>query len=835
MPAPSLVIVVGGRSTTADPTRPLVIGRAQAEGVAVEDPRVSHRHVVLWFDGVWRLRNEGRNGTFLDGLKIDELTLTGRVQLTLAEPTGPQVTLVVGAAQHPTQHPTHHPPQHPSAQAWQALPAHPAQPAAMTNVLPPVEGAVGGHATGVHQIAGTGLTIGRAPDNALIVDDLLVSRHHARLTFDGRTWVITDLDSSNGTYVDGRRISSEAIHPASIIGIGHHTYRLADGRLIEYRDDGAVTFEARNLGVVRDGRRILDDVSFVLEPNSMLVIVGPSGSGKSTLLTALTGTRPADEGQVGYGGRDLYSNYDEIRHRIGFVPQDDILHPQLRVAQALDYAGRLRFPPDVDAGQRAQRVQQVIGELGLVPQSEQRISTLSGGQRKRTSTAMELLTRPSLLFLDEPTSGLDINRDREVMTVLRTLADGGRTVVVVSHNVAYLGLADRILVLATGGQLAFYGPPAQALTYFGFTDYADMYAALEQPRNDWRQRFEASPLGASAAAAPRTPIAGRSAAPTSLHSMRNQTAGAQFATLCRRYLSVIAADRAFLILTVALPFVLALFAHTVPGAQGLSVSYGMTHDGSHSPGQLLLVLIIGGCLMGGAASVREIVKERPIFERERAIGLSWTAYLASKVVVLGVITGVQATLLALLGVAGDPGPDDGLLGSGTFDVLVAIIGVTIASMVLSLILSVVVSNADRVMPLLVLVIMAQLLMSGGLFPVKGSPVLAQLSWLSPSRWGFAAGASVVDLNRTKQPGSDDLDPLWKHVGGIEFADLFMLVVLTALYLLITAAVLSRIGQLRTRTPAPPVGAYPPGPPAHGSAQQYGSQQQGSRPDRPPYG
>jgi ABC-type multidrug transport system ATPase subunit/pSer/pThr/pTyr-binding forkhead associated (FHA) protein len=819
----------GGQQLTFDGTRPVLVGRGLDCGLRLDDPMISARHVVVWFDGMWRVRNEGRNGTFLRGRPVEEVAVDGPILLNLAGPSGPELVLVPVTApapgptsdgwspsrftgQTPTVVPSAAPagavPFVPTATYGVPLeppsapgaPPAPGPPPLFQSVpgLPPVAGP---EATSFYPILkDIGVSVGRDPNNTIVVDDLLVSRHHAKLHFDGHAWWLTDLNSANGTYVDGRRISVEQISSASLIGIGHRTFRLVDGKLAEYQDTGAVTFEARDLTVFADGRRILDNVSFVLEPSSMLVIVGPSGSGKSTLLRALTGTRPADQGQVGYGGRDLYSNYEEIRHRIGFVPQDDILHPQLRVDQALDYAGRLRFPADVDAQQRAARVSEVIHELGLVPQARQRVSTLSGGQRKRTSTAMELLTRPSLLFLDEPTSGLDINRDREVMNVLRTLADGGRTVVVVSHNVTYLNLASRILVLATGGQLAYYGPPKEALSYFGFADYADMYAALEQPNDQWRARFEQSPTAQQAASSRRQPITGNSADPSKLVAPRNQRRGAQFATLCSRYISVIAADRAFVGLTVLMPLILALFAHAVPGSQGLSVAHAsaenVQHKGTHSPGQLLLVLIVGGCLTGGAASVREIVKERAIYARERAIGLSWGAYLASKVLVLSLITGVQAVVLTTLGIAGNPGPDDSALtSSGTFDIVLAMIGVTIASMCLSLILSVAVSNADRVMPLLVLVIMAQLLMSSGLFPVNGRPILEQLSWLSPARWGFAAGSATVNLNAV--PSSNPPDPLWKHTGGVMFTDLLMMALLAVVYIGVTAALLRRIGRLRT--------------------------------------
>lgn len=786
--AEQIRIRAGGLSRTFTAPGPVVLGRSSAEAAVVIGHRaVSGLHAKLVHDGhTWLLSDLGStNGTWVDGGAI-----------TASTPIGSAVTVRLGKADD-------------GADVILEPLGESSRQGAPTQVMPPPPTPMPPQAampspgvSELHSMVQGALTVGRDPSNTVVLDDLLVSRHHAELRFDGQTWWLQDFGSSNGTYVDGRRIERAPVTPQSLIGIGHQTFRLRGSTLEQYRDTGAVTFEARDLVVLVGARRLLDQVSFVLEPNSMLVIIGPSGSGKSTLLKALTGTGPATSGQVGYGGRDLYSNYDEIRHRIGFVPQDDILHPQLRVREALDFAGRLRFPQDVAAAQRVHRVREVIAELGLDQQAEQRISSLSGGQRKRTSTAMELLTRPSLLFLDEPTSGLDINRDREVMHRLRDLADAGRTVVVVSHNVAYLNLADRILILATGGQVAYYGPAGQMLDFFGAADYADMYAALEAPRSDWRERFERSPIPKLRPPTSRPPLTGRSNGPPDVMPMRQQPATSQFVTLCRRYLAVIAADRQFVALMVAMPLVLALFAHAVPGKAGLSVAATRTAVGraqfSQSPLQLLLVLVLGGCLVGSAASVREIVKERPIFQRERAIGLSWQAYLASKAMVLAVVAGVQAILLTLLGAAGHPGPDRGVLTSaGTPELMLALVLVTIASMALGLILSALVKNADRAMPLLVLVIMAQLLMSGGLFPVRHRPVLEQLSWLSPARWGYAAGASILDVGSV--PGRS-LDPLWKHDTGTFLGDLAILVLLTAVYLAVTAGLLRRVGRVRAPRP-----------------------------------
>ena len=828
-----LEIRLGERRVQVTPGSVFVVGRDPAAGLPItDDNKVSAKHLTIWFDHGWRLRSDGRNGTFLAGRRIETLALAPRTVLNLADPQGTALELtvipvpqavagppqaaasaaptVVSQAYAPTPRafptPAYGPPgTTASAPAVaQPVPAGHAAPAGPPPGVPPHRPAgFNAELSAVHELGSLAkgqITIGRTPDNQIAVDDLLVSRHHAALSYDGRVWTLRDLGSSNGTFVDGRRISAAQIGPQNLISIGHKTFRLENGTLTEFEDKGAITFEAHQLTVQVGERRILDRVSFSLAPKNMLVIVGPSGSGKSTLLKALTGISPATYGGVGYGGRDLYTNYDEIRHRIGLVPQDDILHPQLKVREALLYAGQLRFPPDVDSAHCAHRVDQVIHELGLVPQAEQRVSTLSGGQRKRTSTAMELLTSPSLLFLDEPTSGLDINRDREVMQVLRRLADDGRTVVVISHNVTYVDLADKILVLATGGQLAYFGPPAGVLAYFGCTDWADMYAQLEQPRSDWYDRYINSPVGRQYGGLPSAgPVAGASrtaAAVSSAPPPRQQSALAQFSTLSRRYLKVIASDKAFVGLTMITPLVLALFAHAVPGDSGLSALDALRQK-SHSPVQLLLVIIIGGCLSGSAGAVREIVKERPIFSRERAIGLAWGPYLASKVVVLGVVSAVQAVLLTVFALITDPGPDDALLGgSGKLDMVVVLVFVTFSSMTLGLLLSTVVTNADRTMPLLVLIIMAQLLLSGGLFPVRGRAVLEQLSWLSPARWGYAAGASVSQI----APSGGDDDPLWHHTGQAFTADLIMCVVLSAVYLVITAAFLRRVGQVRVPRP-----------------------------------
>ncbi len=178
------------------------------------------------------------------------------------------------------------------------------------------------------------------------------------------------------------------------------------------------------------------------------------------------------------------------------MPQDDLVHPQLTIRQELDSAAALRLPPDLGKQGRNARVERVIDELGLAQRANLRIENLSGGQRKRASLAIELLTEPALLFLDEPTSGLDPGNEHQVMSVLRELADRGRIVIVVTHATQSLSLVDRVLFLTRGGHVAYYGPPDQALAYFArhgvAGGYAEIFRLLEAPEvDDLAARFRA--------------------------------------------------------------------------------------------------------------------------------------------------------------------------------------------------------------------------------------------------------------------------------------------------------------------------------------------------------
>ncbi|MFB7907147.1 FHA domain-containing protein [Kitasatospora sp. NPDC056076] len=780
--APPLVLVTDRESRLIDPTRAYHLGRDPTSEIVLDDPRVSWHHAVLRAtDGHWLLEDVGStNGTYDQGHRIDHEDVGPGTRLRFGDPaTGPSATFA-------------------------GLPG-PA-PGERTVLLAPRSSGTFRSPSAVLELPGRALRIGRAPDNDLVLDDLVVSRHHAELRElpDGGHEIV-DLDSHNGTYLNGRPVRRAPVGPADLVGIGHSSLCLADGRLVEYTDTGEVSLDVQHL-VVRvgpDHRVLLDDVGFPLAEKALLAVAGPSGAGKSTLLNALTGLRPADEGTVLYDGRDLYRDYAELRRRIGLVPQDDILHTQLTVRRALSYAAELRFPGDTAKEEREGRVSEVIGELGLEAREQQVIASLSGGQRKRVSIALELLTKPSLLFLDEPTSGLDPGMERSVMQLLRGLADDGRTVVVVTHSVLSLNVCDRLLVLAPGGRTAYYGPPTEALAYFGEAEWPEAFEAFENDAEGLcRQRFRASPqyqrYVAAEAAHPVPPArppesagaAGAAARPVG----REKPQGwfSQLGTLVRRYAAVLAADRLFLTVMIVLPFVIGLMCRAMAGSR-LSDENAIN---------CLLTLCLGGVLTGSANAVREVVKERAIYRRERVVGLSRSAYLVSKVVVLGAVTVAQAAVLTVVGLAGvaltaQPRPNapppvtTGVLMPQLPELIIAVALLAFTSMMLGLVVSALVAKEETTMPLLVLLAIVQVVFSGLMLRLHGVPGLEQFAWLVPSRWGLSAMARTVDLNRLTVPSPITADPMFRPERTGWLVSMGALAALAAAYGLAVLALLRR--------------------------------------------
>jgi energy-coupling factor transporter ATP-binding protein EcfA2 len=462
------------------------------------------------------------------------------------------------------------------------------------------------------------------------------------------------------------------------------------------------------------------------------------------------------------------------------------LHDTLTVRQALGYAAELRFPADVAASERSRRVEEVLGELGLAEAGDLQIQLLSGGQRRRVAVAVELLDKPSLLFLDEPTSGLDPGYERSLMDLLRAIADGGHTVVVVTHSVQSIGLCDRVLFLAPGGRPAYFGPPQLAPAYFGREDFQQVFQDLSSDRRrDWSSAFrghldyerfvqrsapEAPPAGRSVPGrlgpGVRAGLASSRSAAQRLRARLVLTLVArrvdrpglpsprgwfgQFWMLTRRYARVIAGDRRNLALLLAQPVILGLLMLVALPANELTAPDAGEVRVVSRAGLVLLVITLGATWLGASNAVREIVKELPIVRRERAVGLSISAYVGSKAVVLGTLTAVQCAVLASIALARQGSHGTGsVLSSPLLEVVVAAVLTGLAAMGLGLLISALASTVDRAMTVLpVLLIFQMLLAMGGVFPdVVEKPGLKQASYLAGAQWGFSTAASTVELDR----------------------------------------------------------------------------------------
>jgi ABC transport system ATP-binding/permease protein len=625
------------------------------------------------------------------------------------------------------------------------------------------------------------IKIGRATDNDIVIPEVLASRHHATLVPTPNGTEIRDNRSINGTFVNGARVDSAVLHDGDVVTIGNIDLVFAGGTLAR-RDETATATRTGGLDVrgvtwtIEGTKTLLDDISLGAQPGTLTAVIGPSGAGKSTFARLVAGYTHPTKGTVSFEGHNIHAEYASLRSRIGMVPQDDVVHGQLTVQQALMYAAELRLPPDTTKADRAQVVARVLEELEMTQHLNTRVDKLSGGQRKRASVALELLTGPSLLILDEPTSGLDPALDRQVMTMLRQLADAGRVVLVVTHSLTYLDVCDQVLLLAPGGKTALCGPPSQIGPTMGTTNWADIFSTVANDPDGSQARYLAR-----TGPPPPPPEAEK---PAELGDPSHTSLFRQFSTIARRQVRLIVSDRGYFIFLALLPFIMGALSMSVPGDVGFGHP-NPTGDAPTEPGQILVLLNVGAVFMGTALTIRDLIGERAIFLREQAVGLSTSAYLLAKVFVYTLFAVVQSAIVIVIAILGKGGPtqDAVALGIPNVELFADIALTTVASAMLGLVLSSIAKSNEQIMPLLVVAVMSQLVFSGGMIPVTGRTGLDQMSWVTPARWGFAASASTVDLLTLEaQVPAVAHDSHWHHTPAAWWFDMGMLMALCVFYL-----------------------------------------------------
>ena len=611
------------------------------------------------------------------------------------------------------------------------------------------------------------LIVGRDEHSDIRLDGLQISNRHARLTRNNAGVSIEDQNSTNGVYINGSRIARQILTANDAAQIGSFLIRVDDAGNVGVFDTRAKTrIDALNITKEVKNRagggtiRLLDDVSLSVQPNEFIGLLGPSGAGKSTLMDALNGMRPASGGSVLINNLDLYQHLDSLKQSIGYVPQDDIIHRELTVYRTLFYVAKLRLSSDVSRAEINRVIEEVLDVTGLSERRDVPISQLSGGQRKRVSIAVELITKPSLIFLDEPTSGLDPATEEKIMKLFRQIAESGRTVILTTHAMENVKLFDKIVVLMRG-KLAFYGTPDEALNHLGAKSFKELYDKLEEPveravsqtptadrrqiteqiAEEWKRKFTNTAQFKNNISEPLKNLGKiQSAGVQKTNRLGLFGSIRQFAMLARRYREVLFRDKLNLFILLAQAPIIALMVYFVMGAnQPRDFAY--------------FVLSLVAVWFGISISAREIIRERVIYKRERMVNLGLLPYVGSKLFVLGIIVGAQCLLLfvplKLLDFTGlMPLPGE-LFGVPQFWVMLLTAAVGIA---LGLFVSALVKTSEMATSLVPLILIPQILFSGlvGVPSGIGKPI----GMLMPATWAFDTMKRFSTLDTLEPEGAE---------------------------------------------------------------------------------
>jgi ABC transport system ATP-binding/permease protein len=591
---------------------------------------------------------------------------------------------------------------------------------------------------------GMSFLIGSDASCAVRLDHPLVQARHAALRRDdaGEVW-LEDRATAAGTYVNGTRLRGRMrLTTNDILQIGPFSARIGAVTLEPIEQLPGVDIQAHGAGITvtakSRAKRLLDGVSLHVTPASLTAVIGPSGAGKTTLMRMLSGQLAATEGVVAFNGVDVAHCRQSFNELIGFVPQDDVVHQELTVTEALDYQARLRLGASMSLDERQRRIDQLIGMLGLSGQADQLVRTLSGGQRKRTSIACELLKEPQLMFLDEPTSGLDPGLDKRMLLLLRLLADQGRTVLITTHSIAHLDVCDTLIIVGPGGRVMYAGDPNDAADWFGVDALGDVFALTETPEAAAaaaaRWRDEAGPVVAPARA-PALVASGRETARAPIGSPAWRAAvSAQARIFAGRQLRLISRDRAALAYLLLQGVVVALLTAFVAPKP-----FSWPINGSSAT-------FVFGCAavwFGMIGAVREIVKERAIWRREFMAGSNLVAYLAAKVAVLAGLALVQSLTLAIvldmtLGL-----PRLSPLGASFVTVTMTLWLANLCGIAVGLLISTTSPNADRALSIVPYLLIAQLILCGVLFRLGA---MTFVSWFTPARWSVSSLGGIAGLD-----------------------------------------------------------------------------------------
>ncbi|MGH9139537.1 MAG: FHA domain-containing protein [Vicinamibacterales bacterium] len=618
--------------------------------------------------------------------------------------------------------------------------------------------------------AGQSLLIGRDAQCDHRIDHPMVSWHHARLSRTAQGLIVEDLGSLNGTFVDGRRITaSVAIVAGQEIEVGGVRFQLLESGALHRRDNqGNVSIQAVDVVVTTPGgSRLLDPISLTVYPSELVALMGPAGAGKTTFLKALNGYTPPSQGHVLFNGADLYQSYDLFRQQMGYVPQDDIVHAELTVREALYFCARLRTDlSDAEIDERTDTILEALGILdkkhSLIGSPERKV--LSGGQRKRVNIALELISDTPVLFLDEPTSGLSSYDAAGVVDLLKRLSLTGKTIVATIHqpSVDVFRKFDNLIMISRDaggcGALAYFGPaypdsiqffhdqPAATAPARGQHD--DMPLSPEMlltglasaTTSEWSARFAASRY--------RQQFVDDRAREGSDRRDASQTTGRRFGfrqwlTVTRRSLLLKMRDRAQLVILLLqaplfgslIVMVFGRIRNPAPMAAAPALVSPEAMQSFAELGANLLgihfLMVVAAIWFGCNNAARDIVGEWTIFQRERMVNLKLPSYVFSKFTIMVGLCLLQClALLTIVHVACN------LQGHYWQSAAVLMLS-SLVGAALGLAISARSSTTESAIALLPVVLLPVIALGGGIRAIYKIPEPARtLSAVVPSRWAL---------------------------------------------------------------------------------------------------
>ncbi len=628
-------------------------------------------------------------------------------------------------------------------------------------------------------------TIGREESCDIILPHITVSKCHAKIVYENKGWYIVDRDSTNGVIINNKRIfGKEKLHEKDVIAITNSKLIFTSEMISYCCYKSGISVDIDDIVIKRGkGKKSFvtsNHVSLNIKPGELIAIIGGSGAGKSTILNCMCGYLQPTQGEVFINGVNLYQNLDSMKKMIGYVPQSDIVYDNLTLHDMLLYTAKLRLPKDTLPTEREVAITRAIDMVELTEKRDSFIKSFSGGQRKRASIAVELLSDPNLLFLDEPASGLDPGTERNLMQSLRTMADKGKTVILVTHSTLQLKMCDKIVFMGKGGNLCFFGSYDEALTFFGISDIVDVYNMITEQVKQWTTKFDKS----------RVP-AGKICKTDTISGKSKKSRFKQLCVLSARYLKLVANDRQrLLLLLVQAPLLAILISFVADGKQ--FAQYEMTKS-------LLFALACSAFWIGMLNAIQEICKERNIMKREYMTGLSLSAYILSKIIVLGILCLIQSSFITgvfsiMVGL-----PEDGIIMNSFIELLITTFITAVSSTAMGLFVSSLFTNADRAMTVAPILLMPQILFSGLIFKLSGATEI--ISWIAVCRWSMEGYGTTANLNdlplRLQQEGimiPHEAESFFKFTPSHLLTSWGILVLYTVVFLVLARIVLSKVGK-----------------------------------------